>query len=109
MVKLNLKQKLFTLQGKVVTTQNDDGVTKRETYLGEVLANIILAPNKTKKGFRPLPAWELAQKLIKEEKIELDNSVVVQIKDLLEDSNDYFPFVIAQVQEAIINAEKETK
>ncbi len=52
MIKLNLKQKLHTLSGKDVTINGE------EASLGNFLAELVLQPKKTKKGFRPLQAWE---------------------------------------------------
>lgn len=105
MIKINLTQKIFNLKG----TPYKDSDGKEDLTVGTVLANTILAPQKTKKGFRPLRAWELAQKFSKNEEVEIDSSDLVQIKEILEESEDYFPITRAQVLEAIIKAESGTK
>ncbi len=99
-MKINLKQKIVTIRGEVVKVDNE------EITVGFVLSTAILQPHKDKKGFRPLRAWELAKKLDSLEEIELDASELAQIKDILEDNENFYPFVIAQVQEVLINLEK---
>lgn len=103
MITINLKQKLHTLEGKEVTLNG------QEACVGTFLAQLVLEPRKVKKGFRPLQAWELAQKLHAQETIELDTSIVIQIEEILEDTEAVLPFVVAQLQEIIIKAKTETK
>ena len=93
-IKTGLKYK--TLQGKEVvhggcpTCGNFCGVCKNavsdrtgETLtLGEVLAEVVLAKIE-KDGFRPLKGWELAQKFYKDKEVEVDDSELIQIKELL--------------------------
>lgn len=101
-MKLNLKQYIYSLKG--VPTKADG----EEVTLGAVLANVVIAPTKNKKGFRPMRGWELAKKFHDQKEIDLDNSEVIQIKELLESEDQaQLPFIVAQTLEYIISAEKE--
>lgn len=101
-MRINLSQVFVNLKGE--TLKNDEG---KETTLGQVLSNIVLMPQAQKKGFRPLRAWELAQKFYKEPEIELDNSEVVQIKEILEGGeHGYTALISGQVLEMFAKAEK---
>lgn len=99
-MKLNLKQTFITLKGEELK-EKDEAIT-----LGEVLANIVLSPHENKNGFRPLKAWELAQKLNKYEEIELDQSDLTQIKDIIENTSSALPLIKGQILEMFANAEK---
>ncbi len=100
MIKLKLKTEIKNLKGDAIKSDNDIAT------VGLILANTVLEPHKDKKGFRPLKAYELAKKFYDKEEVELDQSDLIQIKELIEEST-YQPMVIAQVLEAIIEAEKQ--
>ena len=99
-MKLNLKQTFKNLKGEDVKVENET------LTLGIILANIVLAPHKDKNGFRPLKSWELGKKLYENDIIELDMSDFIQIKELVENHENYFPFILGQVLEMLIKAEK---
>lgn len=99
-MKLNLKQTFKTLKGEEIKSED------KTLTLGEVLANIVLAPHENKNGFRPLKAWELARKLDKNEEIELDQSDLTQIKDIIENTSSALPLIKGQILEMFANAEK---
>lgn len=103
MITINLKQKLKTLEGEEVTLNG------KEACVGIFLAQLVLEPRQTKKGFRPLQAWELAQKLYKQDKIDLDTSAVIQLEEILEETQGVLPFVVAQLQEIFIKAKSKSK
>ena len=98
-MKLKLKTTIKNLKGEPIKSDNEVAT------VGMILSNIILEPHRDKKGFRPLKAYELAKKFFEKEEIELDQSEVIQIKELVEECN-YQPLVVAQVLQAIIEAEK---
>ncbi len=103
MIKLDLTQFIVSLKGTPAKNSENEDLT-----LGMVLANVVLAPRKARKGFRPLQAWELAQKFYGQKEIELDLSHVSQIKEILEsDDQTQLPFVVGQTLEYIIKAENE--
>lgn len=102
-MKLNLKQKFYNLKNEEVKYENES------LTLGIVLATLVLQPHKQKKGFRPLKAWELAKRFYDNDACEIDKADFVQIKDLLEEQEVFFPFVIAQVEEMLLEAEKDKK
>ena len=101
MIKLDLSQKLYTLQGLPMTINGESA------ELGNFLAEIVIAPHETKKGFRPLQALELSRKMIKGGEIELETSTIVVLKDVLEGSKVFGPLVVGQIQEMIIKAESD--
>ena len=100
-MKLNLKQIFFNLKGEKI--KNPDGTI---CTLGDILAMVVLNPNKQKNGFRPLKAWELAKKFTNNKEIELDVSEVVQIKEMLEEDESLHIAVRAQSLEYFIKADK---
>lgn len=97
-IKTNLKFK--NLKGDIINTEEFQGVKKElPLTLGLVLAEIILATHENKKGFRPLKSYELAKKLYGEdakEIFEVDNADFIQIKELVENSQQYVTLIIAQ-------------
>ena len=96
MPKFDTKQEFVDLKGEVVK-QNDVNGNKLSLTVGEVLANIILAPHQNKNGFRPLKAYELAQKFMSQPEVEIDESELIQIKEIVEVNEAYVPLITAQV------------
>lgn len=104
MITIDCKKFIMSLDKKPVKTEGKD------TTVGMILAQVVLAPHSPKKGFRPLRSWELAQKFYDNNKVDLEESEVIQIKELLEDENQpQLPFVVAQVLLAISEAEEKAK
>ena len=97
-----LKKVLKNLKGDEV--KNGEEVAT----IGKVLAQVVLTPHKTKDGFRPLQAWQLAQVLHESEQVELTDAELLQIGELLETTEAFYPFVIGQIQEHLIK-EKQTQ
>jgi len=102
-MKLNTQQQLKTLKGDPLKTSESicqfcgRGDTKGEVLiLGTILSNIVLAPHKDKNGFRPLRAYELAQKFVNQKVVEIENSDLIQIKELVEKTEGTSALVIAQ-------------
>ena len=102
-MKLKLNIKITNLKGEFIKADE-----KTDATVGLMLSNIVLEPHKDKNGFRPLKAYELAKKFFEKEEVELDKSDVIQIKELVENCA-YQPLIVAQILEAIINAESEEK
>lgn len=95
MTVINTKHVFVNLKGEPIESEGK-GIT-----LGDVLANIILTPHEDKKGFRPLKAWELAQKLSTQTEVEVDKADFVQIKEIVENTKTYNPLIIGQVMEQL--------
>ena len=97
-MKIQLNQTYKNLRGEEI--KNEEGLLT----LGQVLANLVLLPNEGKKGFRPLPAYELAKKFYSEPEVDLGLSDFVQLKELIETNNAYMILVTAQTLEMLENA-----
>jgi len=109
-MKLNTRQTYKTLTGKTIEAQ--DGTASKVLTLGMVLSEVVLAPHRDKNGFRPLKSYELAQKFYDREEVELDNSDYIQIKELVEGTENYGTIIIAQtllMLEEAKGSEEETK
>lgn len=94
-MKIDTARTFINLKGSPLKSSDDD----EEITLGAVLANLVLTPHQQKNGFRPLKAWELAQKFYKQPVVELDTSDFVQIKELLETTETISPLVAGQIME----------
>ena len=88
---IKTKGELTNLKGEIL---KNNGVS---LTIGEVLAEIVLAPHKDKNGFRPLKGLELAKKFIDQEEVEIDKADFIQLKEVVENNESYVPLVIAQV------------
>lgn len=82
-MKIKLDKTFLNLKGEEL--KRGDNPIK----MGEILAEIILTPAKTKNGFRPLKSFELAKKMDKCEEVELDAADLIQIKELVENFDGY--------------------
>lgn len=105
-MKLNVKQTLKTLQGEPLNVVDEKGKKIETLTLGTVLSNIILAPHKDKNGFRPLKAYELAQKFVNQKEVDIDTSEMIQLKEIVENNESYMPLITAQAI-LMLNAIKE--
>lgn len=95
MITIQTKYVFVNLKGEPIESEGKD------ITLGDVLANIILTPHEDKKGFRPLKAWDLAQKLSTQTEVEVDKADFVQIKEIVENTKTYVPLIIGQVMEQL--------
>lgn len=96
MPKIKTNQTFVNLRNEEISMEN-----KEKLNLGMVLAEILLVPHQDKKGFRPLKAWDLAQKFYKEKEVEIDNADFAQLKELVENNAAYIPMITAQALEKL--------
>lgn len=89
------------LKGEPLKSDGDD------LTLGMVIANILLAPHKDKKGFRPLKSYELAKKFYNDATVEIDNADLTQIIELVEETDQVTTLVVAQVLEKLDKAKTQ--
>lgn len=99
-MKINCKKELLNLKNEPLPTGDEGNLT-----VGRALANIVLAPHETKNGFRPLKSYELAKKFYYKDEVEIDNSDLIQLKEIVENGKVYSTLVVAQLLEAL-NEEK---
>ena len=104
-MKIKTTQQLKNLKGKTINVRTEDGKEEPLT-LGAVLADIVLAPHKTKAGFRPLRAYELAKDFVNKEVVEISGSEFAQIKGLVENDEAHHTMLVAQALE-MLNAASE--
>lgn len=105
-MKLNTKQVFKTLQGEPLKVVDEKGKPVEILTLGTVLSNIVLAPHKDKNGFRPLKAYELAQKFVNQKEMDIDNSELIQLKEIVENNESYMALITAQAI-LMLNSVKE--
>ena len=94
-MKLKTNQTLHTIKGDPLMIPDGAGGTE-VAILGTILSNIVLAPHKDKNGFRPLKAYELAQKFANQKDVEIDNADLIQLKELVEKNEGTSTIIIAQ-------------
>ena len=107
MPKIIINKTFKDLKGQVLKIGDE------ELTLGKVLSDIVLTPHKEKNGFRPLKSLELAKRFYgvdaKNKEVEIDKSDFIQIKELVENNDGYFPIVLAQVIEELNKSESKEK
>ena len=99
-MKIDLERKIKNLKGENLKIIENGKETKELLTVGEVLANVVLSPHQNKKGFRPLDALKLARKFYKDNEIDLEETELIQIRELIENS-DIMPIVQGQLLEAL--------
>ena len=98
-MKINLKKTFLSLAGETMTIFEEGKNTKIALTLGAVLANLVLTPHPNKKGFRPLRALELARKFYDKNECEIEQSELIQIKELVENNENLMPLIAGQILE----------
>ena len=97
----------------VLTTLNGEPIKGEDgpLTLGVAIANIVLSPHGSKKGFRPLKSYELAKKFYDKPQVEIDNADLIQLKDVVESCEIVSTIITAQIleklEEAKISVRKE--
>ena len=97
---IKTKLQFRNLKGEVINV-NNDAKKKDPLTLGYVLAEIVLSPHKTKNGYHPLKAWELAQALYNKEEVEVSAADYFQLKALVEENESFVPMITAQAIEEL--------
>lgn len=97
-MKLHLNKTFKALNGEDIKV-HEEGNEKEVLTIGKVLANLVLSQHKTKKGFRPLKAYELAKKFYDQNEVEVDQADFIQLRELVEESPDLMPIITAQILE----------
>lgn len=97
-MKIKTSHKFTNLKGEVIYRDTEK---KEALALGEALAEIVIAPRKDKKGFRPLKGLELARKLYNDKEVEIDKADLIQLKEAVEDNQSYVPLITAQILEVL--------
>jgi hypothetical protein len=107
---IKLNQSFKNFKGESIKFKDRDEDKEEELTLGKAIANILLAPQPQKDGFRVLKVYELSKKFYEKNEIDLDRSDFVQIKERVENSNIYSVIVLGQILEMFEEAnEKKTK
>lgn len=96
-MKINVTQKFVNLKGETIYNVDENGKKKEELTLGMVLADLVLSQRKSKDGFRPLKAYELAQQFYQKKEVEVSLVEFLQIKELVENNEGYITLITAQV------------
>ena len=103
-MKINLERKILNLKGQEIKIVEDGKTTKETIKAGEVLAQLVLSPLANRKGFRALPGLRLARTFWKGGQIDLEESMVKQLKDLVEysvEQQQVMPLVAGQIIEEL--------
>ena len=109
-MKINCKQTFKNLKNEDIQIVDGNDQTKKEILmLGNVIAEILLQPHKEKKGFRPLKSWELAQRFYKDKEVEIDQADFIQLKEIVEENENYNTIIIAQTLVYFNQAEQSKK
>jgi hypothetical protein len=99
-MKINADMVIKRLNGVPVTADQEPG--SQELTVGGVISTIL----STKKvdQFNPLKAYSLAQRFYKGGLIEIDEGDYSSLRQVIENNDQYVPFVLAQVLQALIEA-----
>ena len=99
-MKINSDIVIKRLNGTPVTADQEPG--SRELTVGGVISTIL----STKKidQFNPLKAYVLAQRFYKGGMIEIDEGDYSSLRQVIENNDQYVPFVLAQVIQTMIDA-----
>lgn len=89
---IHTKQTIKDLKNEPIKINNE------EFTVGVALSNM-LASKKTE--FDAMKAWLLAQRFFKEDSVEVDDSDLLKIKNMIEADDSFTPLVRGQLQQAI--------
>jgi hypothetical protein len=100
MPKIQCKVSLKDLLGKEISTSAED---KAPFFVGQAIANILLAPRQGERKLDALKSWELAQKFYNNKEVEIDTSDFQKVKEMVETDKNYSMLIIGQLMEILTN------
>ena len=104
-MKINSDIVIKRLNGSPVMADQEPG--SRELTVGGVVSTIL--STKKIEQFNPLKAYALAQRFYKGGFIEIDEGDYSSLREVIEKNDQYVPFVLAQVIQAMIEAKDKIK
>ena len=104
-MKINSDIVIKRLNGSPVMADQEPG--SRELTVGGVVSTIL--STKKIEQFNPLKAYALAQRFYKGGMIDIDEGDYSSLREVIEKNDQYVPFVLAQVIQAMIEAKDKIK
>ena len=109
-MKIEAKRVIKQLNGSPVQT---DGVKTvvggqpqitggRDLTVGDVISSILTT--KKVEQFNTLKAWALSQRFYRADSVEVDDGDFISLREIVEQNDQFFPFVLAQTLQALLDA-----
>lgn len=96
-------QEVMQLNGRPLTLNGQPQLTAgRPLTVGDALATIFTTKKLLR--FSPLKAYALAQRFYKAELIEIDDSDYSNLREVIENNDQFTPLVLAQILQTLMDA-----